>query len=176
MLLGSFRLVYCAALALNFGAGRPPGAASHTTNLLRPAHRVSRCDSSPRCSAATSQDDGKLVTAAAPVESLYPAWPVWERPPADYNEIVSTFVEIATAVPLKASSEKGDGWQTWADGGFAAHLLISRKMSRQNYVSVLKGLLELVVRIQQKYPDLYAVVKVSPRPTPRPEPPALAEC
>jgi hypothetical protein len=76
---------------------------------------------------------------------------------------MSTFVDVATSPPLKASSEKGDGWREWADGGFAAHLLISRKMSRMTYVSALQGLLEMVVRIQQKYPDLYAVLKVRRR-------------
>jgi hypothetical protein len=95
------------------------------------------------------------------VASLYGAWPVWKRPPVEYDVIVSTFVEVSTSVPLRASSEKGDGWREWADGGFAAHLLLSRKLSRKTYVSALEGLLELVVRIQQKYPDLYAVLKVS---------------
>jgi len=129
-------LLYCAALALNVGVGRLPGA-SVATNPPWPSHSprrragysicycdstkrsthgaarsFARRDSSPRCSTGPSQDVGTDAKAAAPVESLYPAWPVWERPPADYETIVSTFIEVTTAVPLQASSEKGDGWQT----------------------------------------------------------------
>eukprot|EP00967_Tisochrysis_lutea_P132762 scaffold232220_cov36-Tisochrysis_lutea.AAC.2 len=106
-----------------------------------------------------------ILSAAQPAALEHPAsrfadWPVWDRPPAEYELIVSTFVEVATAVPLDAAAEEGDGWRRWADGGFAAHLLVSRKLSRKTYEIALQGLLELVVRVQEHYPELYAVLKV----------------
>ena len=122
--------------------------------------------------AATSCRSAAALATADPLaaarlstgtDGKFPPWPEWERPPAEYEELVATFVEGATTVPLGASAGQGVGWEEWADGGFSVHLLLTRRLSRQTYIAALDGLLGLVVRCQQTYPDLYAVLKFVPK-------------
>mmetsp|Transcript_46326 Transcript_46326/g.144904 ORF Transcript_46326/g.144904 Transcript_46326/m.144904 type:complete len:180 (-) Transcript_46326:535-1074(-) len=122
--------------------------------------------------AATSCRSAAALAAADPLAAArlstgtdgeFPLWPEWERPPAEYEELVATFVEGVTTVPLGASAGQGVGWEEWADGGFSVHLLLTRRLSRQTYIAALDGLLGLVVRCQQTYPDLYAVLKFVPK-------------
>ena len=77
--------------------------------------------------------------------------------------VLEAFERVAVTVPLQASSEPGDGWRNWSDGGFEAHKFITAKLSRQTYIPVAKCLLKLVVECQARYPDLYAVLKFVPK-------------
>jgi hypothetical protein len=105
------------------------------------------------------------VTAArTATDSLFPMWP----PEAiagrrELSAVVEAFEQVTIGVPLKASSEAGDGYRAWLDGGFAAHRFINQKISRQTYVPILVLLLQLMVGIQARYPDLYAVLKFVPK-------------
>ena len=102
------------------------------------------------------------LTKAAP-ESLFPAWPdnviAGKR---DLKTVLAAFEEATVTVPLRASSEPGDGWRAWLDGGYAAHRFINQKLSRQTYLPTLSSM-RMMVAIQAAYPDLYAVVKFVPK-------------
>ena len=116
----------------------------------------------------------RIVAQAAPVaaaaqgaavaETLYPAWPECASSKrSKLEDVLDAFVDTTTAVPLRASSERGDGWRAWYDGGFVAHKLIAAKLSRTSYLLELSLLLRLMVGIQERYPDLYAVLKFVPK-------------
>ena len=44
-------------------------------------------------------------------------------------QVIAAFEELTTTVPLKASSEEGDGWRDWIDGGYAAQRFILQMKS-----------------------------------------------
>lgn len=97
--------------------------------------------------------------------SLFPIWPEGALAgKRELGKVIEAFVETVTLVPLKASSETGqDGWRAWYDGGFAAHKFIASKLSRDTFTLELSLLLRLVLRSQERYPDLYAVLKFVPK-------------
>ena len=101
--------------------------------------------------------------AVALSQSLYPAWEVPLSGKRNLTEVIDAFRHTAVGVPLKASSEPGDGWREWLDGGFASHRFIHAKLSRTTYLQVLDLLLHVMVEVQARYPDLYAVVKFVPK-------------
>jgi len=113
------------------------------------------------------------VRASVPTASLetletrasgFPTWP--ESAIAGRRElatVIELFEQNALSVPLNAGSANSDGYRTWMDGGFAAHRFINQKLSRQTYVPILLLLLHLMVGVQQKFPDLYAVLKFVPK-------------
>ena len=51
---------------------------------------------------------------------MYPPWPELSKP-TDVSDVLDAFTATATAVPLKAASEPGDGWRRWRDVGFELH-------------------------------------------------------
>ena len=95
-------------------------------------------------------------------ESLYPAWPELS-PKADVRDLLSAFAATAAAVPLSASSEPGDGWQRWRDGGFETHKLIAARLSRQSYPEAAECLRAVLATAKKSYPDLYATLKFVPK-------------
>ena len=105
----------------------------------------------------------KLLAEQEPSASLFPIWRIPLSGKRDLEELMNAFESTTTAVPLKASSEAGDGWHHWIDGGFATHRFINAKLSRTSYLSVLTMLLHMLVTIQSNYPDLYAVLKFVPK-------------
>ena len=109
----------------------------------------------------------RMAMSAETLQKLGAAYPEWPeeaiRGRRELATVIEAFEEVATSVPLKASSAPTDDYRTWLDGGFAAHRFINQKLSRQTYVPILILLLQLMVRIQAKYPDLYAVIKFVPK-------------
>jgi len=76
---------------------------------------------------------------------------------------IEAFGDTVTSVPRRASSEMGDGWRTWQEGGFVVHKLIARSLTRKTYVPVLALLLKVVVDTQANHLELYAVLKFVPK-------------
>ena len=100
----------------------------------------------------------------ANIVSPFPTWP--ENAIAGRRElptVLEAFEQVAIGVPLNAASAPDAEYRTWLEGGFAAHKFINQKMSRQTYLPIATTLLNLIVVIQKKYPDLYAVIKFVPK-------------
>ena len=76
--------------------------------------------------------------------------------------MLEAFEQVAIGVPLNAASAP-DAEYLCVAGGFAARKFINQKMSRQTYLPIATTLLNLIVVIQKKYPDLYAVIKFVPK-------------
>ena len=117
--------------------------------------------------AAASRGQRLMMTAPAEAaelvqESLYPAWPELS-PKSDVGDLLSAFAATAAAVPLSASSEPGDGWQRWRDGGFDTYKLIAARLSRQSYPEAAECLRALLATAKKSYPDLYATLKFVPK-------------
>ncbi len=105
-----------------------------------------------------------LSSPTSEVASLFPAWPEGSLSgKRELHAMIRAFIATTTSVPLAASSEPGDAYAEWLEGGFVAHKFITSKLSRKTYVTVLVLLLELVVASQARYPDLYAVLKFVPK-------------
>lgn len=94
---------------------------------------------------------------------MFPRWEIPLEGRRNLDEVIEAFGSTTTTVPLRASSEQGNGWKVWLDGGYASHRFINAKLSRTSYVSVLSLLLRMMLEIQARYPDLYAVVKFVPK-------------
>jgi len=117
--------------------------------------------------AAASRGQRLMMTAPAEAaelvqESLYPAWPELS-PKADVGDLLSAFAVTAAAVPLSASSEPGDGWRRWRDGGFETHKLIAARLSRQSYPQAAECLRAVLATAKKSYPDLWATLKFVPK-------------
>ena len=114
--------------------------------LAPPASRVAWRASEPRADVST-----------APL-SLFPAWPAsTERQLTPTLEAYEALVDV----PLRASG--GDGWREWSEAGCAANKLVASKLSRNTYLEVLQTLFAVLVGSQQRYPDLWAVLKFVPK-------------
>lgn len=107
------------------------------------------------------------IMKASTVEVRSTAFPAWPESAItgrrELPVVIEAFEQAVLGVPLNAASAKGDDYRTWLDGGFAAHRFINAKLSRQTYVPILQLLLQLMVGIQERYPDLYAVLKFVPK-------------
>ena len=95
--------------------------------------------------------------------SLFPQWGIPLSGKRNLTEAIEAFARTTVTVPLRASSEPGEGWRAWLDGGYATHRFINAKLSRTSYVEVLSLLLHMMVEIQARYKDLYAVAKFVPK-------------
>ena len=109
------------------------------------------------CVDVSVQDQG-----VAQQENLYPTWPLNDKGKPELQPTLDTFEALAE-VPLKAAKLTGDGWRTWSDGGFAGVKLVAAKLSRQTYPAVMGAMCGMLVQIQARYPDLYAVLKFVPK-------------
>ena len=98
------------------------------------------------------------------IGSSYPEWPEGAvKGERELGTVLTSFVHVATAVPLDAASDPGDPWESWLDGGFEAHKCIHRSISRTSYVEVLGCLQCVLAQCQATYPDLWAVLKFIPK-------------
>ena len=130
-------------------------ALSHSTAVLR-----WRSDALARPAIAPIM----MATTLDVRSTAFPAWPESAiKGRRDLSVVIEAFEQAALGVPLNAASAKGDDYRAWLDGGFAAHRFINAKLSRQTYVPILQLLLQLMVGIQERYPDLYAVLKFVPK-------------
>ena len=117
-----------------------------------------------RASAETAVVDVLSDSEATPeVPSLFPQWGIPLSGKRNLTEAIEAFGQATVTVPLRASSEPGEGWRAWLDGGYATHRFINAKLSRTSYVEVLSLLLHMMVEIQARYKDLYAVAKFVPK-------------
>jgi len=118
----------------------------------------------PRAAASSTRITtlGCSVATDTTTATFYPAWPAGSTR-GDVQHVLTSFEEIVTSVPLRASSETGDGWRAWSDGGYAAQKFLASKLSRQTYESYLVVLCHIMEASQARYPDLYAVLKFVPK-------------
>ena len=115
----------------------------------------------------------ELVRGAPPFgelleDSIYPEWPeAAVRGKRELSTVLTSFVHVATSVPLDAASDPGEpskrAIQAWLDGGFEAHKFIHRSISRGSYVEVLGCLQCVLAQCQAAYPDLWAVLQFVPK-------------
>ena len=148
-----------------------PGLVASLALVPHVPHRGSRAalQAAPPPPEVASASRGQRLMMTAPAEaaelvpeSLYPAWPELS-PKSDVGDLLSAFAATAAAVPLSASSEPGDGWQRWRDGGFDTYKLIAARLSRQSYPEAAECLRALLATAKKSYPDLYATLKFVPK-------------